>query len=246
MKIVTDKFNSEIFNLSMGNVEYPKDNGFTPEDMDRVLAEALDRKYEHLTVKIPSKDKESLNIALRRGFAFVDTLVEYFFDFNRAKLPLMNHKCILRDACQEDLETLKHIAKVSFSADRFHSDKKLDNALCDKYYEQWIENSFLGFADKVIVAEHQGKPVGFTTGKVHQGDPTARLVLSAVSDSCRGLGIYTSMIHEGVSWLLRDYGTLNGVVVGTQIETVAVQKAWIKLGFTVYDSFYTLQKHLEG
>lgn len=175
----------------------------------------------------------------------MDTLIEYYFDFNHAKLPSIEHKCILRDACQEDLKILKHIAKVSFSADRFHSDKNLDNSLCDKYYEQWVENSFYGFADKVIVAEYQGEPVGFTTGKVYQGNPVGRLVLSAVSDSSRGLGIYTSMIHEGVSWLLKNDSTLEGVMVGTQIETLAVQKAWIKLGFTVFDSFYTVQKYLE-
>ncbi|MCR2046975.1 GNAT family N-acetyltransferase [Acetatifactor muris] len=245
MNIIIDKFNSEIFNLKMGNVDYSKDKKLTFEVMDGIQKEAVNEKFQHLTIKIPSNDKESFNIALQSGFIFVDTLIEYYFDFNRAELPSIDHKCMLRDACQKDLEILKHIAKVSFSADRFHSDKNLDNSLCDKYYEHWIENSFYGFADKVIVAEYQGQPVGFTTGKVHQGNPVGRLVLSAVSDSCRGLGIYTSMIHEGVSWLLEKYGTLNGVMVGTQIETLAVQKAWVRLGFNVFDSFYTVQKYLE-
>ena len=70
------------------------------------------------------------------------------------------------------------------------------------------------------------------------------LVLSAVSDKYRGIGVYTSMIHEGISWMLREHGDLMGVIVGTQLDTLAVQKAWIKLGFTVYGSSYVLQKYL--
>ena len=69
-------------------------------------------------------------------------------------------------------------------------------------------------------------------------------MLSAVSDKYRGIGVYTSMIYEGISWMIREHGNLKGVIVGTQLDTIAVQKAWIKLGFTVYDSFYVLHRYL--
>lgn len=244
MKITVDKFNSDIFGLKMGNVDYSKDKGLGAEDMKMLQADAAGEGFQHLTIEVSSTDKRSLNIVLQNGFSFVDTRVEYFFDFNNARLPLMDHKCLLRDARQEDLAALKHIAQKSFSTDRFHSDKNLDNLLCDRYYEKWIENSFYGFADKVIVAEYQGMPVGFTTGKVCSEAQKGNLVLSAVSDTCRGLGIYTSMIHEGVSWLSEKRESIRGVQVGTQLENLAVQKAWIKLGFTVLGSSYILQKYI--
>lgn len=244
MRITIDKFNSDVFGLKMGNVDYSKNKEITLEDMNTLQVDAIKEGFQHLTIRIASMDKKNLNTVLESGYVFADTRVEYFFDFNHAKLPAINHKCVLREANQADLDILKHIARVSFSLDRFHSDANLDNLLCDKYYELWLENSFYGFADKIIVAEYQGKPVGFTTGKVFKETQSSQLVLSAVSDSCRGLGIYTSMIHAGVSWLLKEHGDVGGVLVGTQLENLAVQKAWIKLGFTVINSFYILQKYL--
>ena len=98
------------------------------------------------------------------------------------------------------------------------------------------------FADKVIVSEYNNTVVGFTTGKADNTQPYGHLVLSAVSDKYRGLGIYTSMIYEGIKWLEKE--GFKGLIVGTQINNIAVQKAWIKLGFTVLDSEYVLHFYI--
>ena len=138
------------------------------------------------------------------------------------------------------------IAKGSFEKDRFHSDRHLNRNLCDKYYEKWIENSYNGFAERVIVAEYCNDAVGFTTAKTYKNDIFGHLVLSAVSNNYRGLGFYTSMIHEGVSWIFQKHDDLIGIIVGTQLDNLAVQKAWINLGFTVYSSKYVLHKYNIG
>lgn len=243
MKLVKDEFNSDIFQMKMGNVVLEGDK---PQEMDfKLLREkAAVEEFRHLTVKIPSYDKKMVNAFLKEEFYLADTLVEYVFELKKARLPRIQHLCSLQDCRQEELPVLKEIARKSFQADRFHCDGHLSKELCDKYYEKWIENSYYGFAEKVITAKDQGKPVGFTTGKTYPDDPYGHLVLSAVSDECRGRGVYTSMIHEGVSWILREHGDLKGVIVGTQIDTLAVQKAWVKLGFTVYGSFYVLHRYL--
>lgn len=238
MKVIKDIFNSEIFNIQMGNV-VEVDSSSVCE----LVNKALEDNFDHLTVKIPTSEKKIVNEFLKSGFIITDTLVEYVFLFGKSELPNMNHRVILRDFREEDITDLMDISRVAFTYDRFHSDEKLDNTLCDKYYEQWIYNSCNGFADKVIVAEYEGKPVGFTTGRLYQDDKLGHLVLSAVSDKCRGLGIYTSMIYEGVKWL-KQYDYLDGLLVGTQINNLAVQKAWIKLGFTIYGSEYVLQKYI--
>lgn len=238
MKINKDNFNSEIFQMKMGNVV-----DIDETDIQELLDTAKKDAYKHLTVKIATEKKEIANNFLQKGFAITDTLVEYIFDFKKCKLPCMEHKVIIRDFREQDIRKLMDISRTAFTYDRFHSDKKLDNKLCDKYYEQWIYNSCNGFADKVLVAEYNGEPVGFTTGKIYESDKLGHLVLSAVSDTCRGLGIYTSMIYEGVKWLSGHDG-LDGLLVGTQINNLAVQKAWIKLGFTVYSSEYVMQKYI--
>ncbi len=244
MKLIKDEFNSDIFQIKMGNVVLEEEEKPQEEEIKALRREAAKEEYRHLTVKIPSPEKHIVNMLLQEGFYLADTLVEYVFDMKKAVLPQIHHICRLQDCGKEELPALKEIAKRSFQADRFHCDKHLKKELCDKYYERWVENSFHGFAEKVIVAAYQGRPVGFTTGKTYAGDPYGHLVLSAVSDQCRGLGVYTSMIHEGVTWMLQEHGDLKGVIVGTQIDTLAVQKAWIKLGFTVYGSSYVLHHYL--
>lgn len=252
MKLSKDEFNTEMFQMKMGNlVLEDSSQGGAAASAEAVTAEiaacveeAKKEGYRHLTVRVPGRDKERVNAFLRQQFYLADTLVEYVFDLQRAELPKIEHKCSLHDCRKEEVARLKEIAKNSFQVDRFHSDEHLDNELCDKYYETWMENSYHGFAEKVIVAEYAGEPVGFTTGKTYEGDDYGHLVLSAVSDKYRGIGVYTSMIYEGISWMIREHGNLKGVIVGTQLDTIAVQKAWIKLGFTVYDSFYVLHRYL--
>ncbi len=244
MRIVKDQFNSEIFQMQMGNVLLEDGEETKKEDFAQLQNLAMTEGYSHMTLKVPSTDKDVLNLALKDGYILADTLIEYVFDMQKAHLPQMEHKCTLHDCRAEELSALKEIAGNSFVIDRFHSDEHLDNKLCDLYYEKWIENSYHGFAEKVIVAEYNGEPVGFTTGKTYADDEYGHLVLSAVSNKYRGIGVYTSMIHEGISWMLREHGDLKGVIVGTQLDNIAVQKAWIKLGFTVYDSMYVLQKYI--
>lgn len=246
MKITLDRFNTEIFIMKMGNINFcqNEEKQVREEDIGELEKIGREKEYKHLTVKIKSPHKKTINEFLKRGYMLADVLVEYCFDFSRSKLPKIEHKCKLEDCKEDYIKNLKEIAGKSFIYDRFHTDPYLNNENCDKYYERWIENSYHGFADRVITAIYNNEPIGFTTGKVYPGDEYGHLVLSAVSNKYRGLGVYTSMIHEGVSWLLKEHGDRKGVIVGTQVNNLAVQKAWIKLGFSVYDSSFVLQKYI--
>ena len=243
MRVIKDEYNSAIFRIQMGNVlleekEYTQGN----LDVSNIIRLARENSFDHLSVKVPTEYKKNFNSFLKQGFYLTDTLVRYIHVFGEGKLPDIRSKTIIRDYKPNDVDALMAIAKSSFVFDRFHSDKSLDGALSDKYYERWIYNSCNGFADKVIVSEHNGEVAGFTTGKNDPADRYGHLVLSAVSPKFRGLGIYTSMIYKGIQWIA-DEG-YEGVIVGTQINNIAVQKAWIKLGFTVLDSQYILHMHL--
>lgn len=243
MEIWNDKFNSEIFGIKMGNIILSNDE-LSNEDfkVEKVIEKSNHERFKHISVKLPTIYKNLFNKFIQNGFYLTDTLLKYVYKFDERVLPDITHKTILRDYREDDLEELMVIAKGSFDYDRYHSDPTLDNELCDKYYEQWIYNSCHGFADKVIVSEYNNTVVGFTTGKADHTQQYGHLVLSAVSNKYRGLGIYTSMIYKGIKWLEKE--KFKGLIVGTQINNVAVQKAWIKLGFTVLDSEYVLHLHI--
>lgn len=249
IQIKKDDFNTLHFNLSMGNMYVNPINEKIDDDLIRefigtATKEAKKRDFQHLTCKMDTNNKDIVYCLEQEEFYLMDTLVSYMFTYNKSHLNNVEHQCIIRDCEYNDLATLKEIAKKSFKIDRFHADKLLDNSKCDEYYEKWVENSYNGLADRIVVAEIDGMPVGFTTCKLpHPEDKNkgGQLVLSAVSESSRGKGVYTSMIYEGVKWL---EGKANTVKVGTQINNIAVQKSWIRLGFTVFESQYIFHKIL--
>lgn len=239
MEIKRDDVNSQRFNKEMGNVCLSNEDLLNDNfNVDELIGLGKANGFTHLSVKIPTPYKTLFNSFINHGFYLTDTLVEYIFYFDGRKMPEIKHKTIIRDFKDADINSLSVIAKDSFTYDRYHSDPHLDDSLCDAYYEQWLYNSCYGFADKVIVSEYNDEVVGFTTGKADHSQEYGHLVLSAVSDKYRGLGIYTSMIYEGVKWLETE--GFKGLIVGTQINNLAVQKAWIKLGFTILDSEYVL------
>jgi len=250
VSLSVDSFNSEHFGLKMGNISL-KGNINNVKNieikclLDDLLEQAKLNKFEHLTYKVNTNDKVLVKELGEKNFFLADTLLTYVFDFEKQKLNEVITKVEIGNCKNEDIQILKEISKNSFKIDRFHSDNSLDANLSDAYYEKWFENSAHGLADRVIVAYLNDKPIGYTTCKIYPDDEYGWLVLSAVSSDARGLGVYTSMIHEGVQWIESNGKGLNGVKLGTQINNIAVQKAWIKLGFTVLDSHYIFHKSLK-
>lgn len=244
-----DGFNSEHFGMKMGNVSIKRLNRLDKETAEElvqsILKGATENNYSHLTCKLDTNYIEIAQIMEKTGFFLADTSITYRFDFSKNELTHINHKCSIDDCNESDLKEIKSIAKGSFFLDRFHNDDSLSTELCDSYYEKWIENSYNGYADKVIVARYDNNVCGFTTGKLRANEDDAELVLSAVSNTYRGLGVYTSMIYEGVKWIQdqhrQDY---RGLTVNTQINNIAVQKAWIRLGLVVFSSDYIFHKVL--
>lgn len=76
MKILYDKFNSEIFQMQMGNiVDYPQELGTAL--LQQTVDRALDEGYGHLNVKVPVNYKRGGNVFLKFGFELVDTQLMY-------------------------------------------------------------------------------------------------------------------------------------------------------------------------
>jgi ribosomal protein S18 acetylase RimI-like enzyme len=223
-----------------------KEKIHSKSDIDSLICEAMDMAHkegiEHVTVKLASDSKKLIHSCEDRGFRLMDTRVEFIFDYKDTKIIDIKNQCIIREGKAEDEEKLVSISIESFSnyIDRFHSDEKIDNVKADKLYELWVRNSYKGYADSIIIAEVEGEIVGFSTFKefvsqTDSGEKIGEIVLSAVSKKARGKGVYTSMINEGVKMGLRR---MNYLLVKTQIDNIAVQKAWASLGFKPYRSEY--------
>lgn len=243
MIISTDEFNSEIFNKTMGNISY--DNQFiSSEDVRTLLREATSHAYDHLSIKIPTFDVVSTNSFLENDFMLVDTLLRYSIDLcHYAPRNGKDNSIVVCPFSESDIESIKMIAHQSFKDDRFHSDPSLNDDLCDTYYEKWAENSCFGFADTVLVAKIDDEVAGFITLKLYEADGYGQIVLNAVSEKYGGQGVYSAMLQQALIYF-RKNPSIEKVIVGTQINVIPVQKAWINAGFAILDSYYVLQKKI--
>jgi RimJ/RimL family protein N-acetyltransferase len=218
------------------------------------LSELRKKGITHVSTKADIYDITTVHALEMAGFRLMGTTIIYAFDFRRFQIPEFEDQCTLRLAKVEDEDTLIRIAAISFSKtrvseDRFHSDPDLPEEKSNALYIEWIRNSIEGeIADAIIVAELEGKPVGFTTVENFRaradevGVNIGALLLSAVLPEARGRGVYTSMIKKGLEYLRPKVGI---VELGTQITNFPVQKAWSKLGFKLASGTYAFHRTLQ-
>ncbi len=237
--LVKDEFNSEIFECNFGNI-YEVSDELECKDISLIINKS---DYDFVSAKINAANQKSLYEFQKAGFYIVDCLVTYEFDSVKNNLKNMEYKFeFSSQISQTQVEKLASIASKLFKIDRYHSDPNLNDALCDKYYYRWIENSFKGFADGCILPMYKGKIVGFTTYNVNNVDEdTSTMVLSGVDPKAQGMGVYGNMIHKGTKKLLEHSSKVR---VGTQINNIAVQRTWQRLGYKLIEVNYVLHRDL--
>ena len=138
----------------------------------------------------------------------------------------------VRFAREDDLPALRAIAAKSHSDTRFYFDRHFDRSRCDQLYETWIENSFHGFAQAVLVVERGTMPAGYVT--LHKRDEEARIGLIAVAPGHQGAGLGRLLVEQSLEWARQQAATKMKVV--TQGRNVAAQRLYQRCGFLT-DSF---------
>lgn len=254
IEIEEDAFNSKHFGLKMGNMTIQQtQEGEAVSALEQagflahVEAEAAKEGFEHLTCKIDPNHKNCIYALENRMFLLTDTLITNCYDFTRNLEQKASLTCEVGDVQERDVPTLMEIARSSYQMDRFHSDPTLPNELCDQYYERWIENCCHGFADVVKVGYLDGKPVGYAAAKYTPGEEYIQFMLVAVDPRARGRGVHTSMKYAKLEWarqLAKQHPSIKGILDGTQIGNIEVQRTWAKVGFIPFSSRFVFQKKI--
>ncbi len=204
---------------------------------------------EFVICKIHHNDIGIVRIFENAGFNVMSCQQQYRFDFSRYKIPQLNDACHIRMGDVSDAGKVAKLSRECFKThfDQFHNDPLLDNSCCDDLHEKWGRNSFFGFADAVMIAETDGKVVGFVTlkknGKLdrYSKKKIGDLVLLGVAPRYRKLGIHTSMVRHGLLYW-KEKADLAEIV--TEANNIPALRTYSKLRFTPSSCFLVMHKHL--
>jgi dTDP-4-amino-4,6-dideoxy-D-galactose acyltransferase len=172
-----------------------------------------------------SDDPQTPRLAAENHFLQTDLRMTFEKLLGREGIP--DSEAMVRPAREADLRSLQAIAAKGHRDSRFYFDHHFDRSKCDLFYETWIENSFRGFAQAVLVAESEGQPAGYVTCHLREHD--SQLGLIGVADTHRGEGLGTRLVQGFLSWSLRQ-GAQRATVV-TQGRNVRAQRLYQRNGF---------------
>ena len=124
----------------------------------------------HLASKIDIEDFSSIHSLENCGFNLMGSHLTHFLNLKLLKIPKFKELCQIRLFKKNDFKYLVELTRMHGpQLSRFNVDSNLPRQKSKKIYVKWVINSYKGkFADEVLVAERNGKVVGFATYKLNK------------------------------------------------------------------------------
>jgi len=184
------------------------------------------------------------------GFQVMDTQVCYVHNLKQIQKDEPKYNLFIRelDLLKAEDGIAEYIASVGFKNynGHYHNDPRLDIDKCNELYQDWGYRVCYDktAADKVFVADYEGKIVGFVAVRLNN-EKDGEGVLSSILPEYQGKGIYRSVIIACLDWIAEK--KRERMIMSTQMTSIAVQKVWVRLGFepSLDNAFYTFHRHFD-
>lgn len=215
----------------------------TLETLSFIMDYCRDHDVRLLIARCQTSENQVAQALEREGAFLTDTLLYYKRSLTRIPIPediRSNFVCPLQPGEEEAVEKIAAEAFKGYLG-HYHMDRRLERQKCDDAYQSWARHSCVSreVADEVLVAKSNRDIIGFATLKINsltEGEG----VLFGVSPDAVGRGVYWSLMTAGMRWFHAKGMRL--MAVSTQINNIAVQKTWVRLGFEPSRSYYTFHK----
>ena len=213
----------------------------TPSEID---AASKEKGVQMLTVRIAVSDLTRVHAFEAAGYQLMDTLVYYGRSVDDLPIRRTNPQGIsCREGLRQDADAVARVARAGFTGymGHYHSDPRLDPLAADAAYVEWAKNSIVHAspAAPVLVAESDEGIAGFLTLRRNSEDQV-EIILNAVHPDYQGHGVYAALVAYALNHA-HSKGALR-MIVSTQINNYAVQRAWSRLEFMHERSLYTFHK----
>jgi dTDP-4-amino-4,6-dideoxy-D-galactose acyltransferase len=209
-----------------------RQNRCTAGDLDALSAECAARRIACVYILISPSDTESVVALTRAGALAVDVRLVFAATLTGAAPPRAAGARI-RAAAAADLPHLERIAAAVHHDTRFHADPHFARERCMQLYVSWIARSCRGYADRVLVAEADGVPVGYVTCHADE-DGRGRIGLCAVAGDHQRRGIGSALVEAARDWCA-SIG-LDTMTVATQQRNHRAVRAYERAGLMLRET----------
>ncbi len=251
---------SEIYGVAMARIPFVflRGDDRAAYDAVRALAAAVRetaREWgtQHVSALVPAAETGAIHAFEADGWRLVDSTLEFAWEAGKTNAGGVDARITLRDARPGD-RALRAMTKDVYTHSirtRFLADPHLAAERTGELYARWYENALDGtFADHVVIAELDGRAVGFNMLKTERdlsriaGRAFAAHGIAAVDPAARGLGAISAMLHETTEW----FGAQGGHVTRGRvlINNQSMQKGCLKSGGFIASAFHTFHLWLGG
>ncbi|WKZ36513.1 MAG: GNAT family N-acetyltransferase [Anaerolineales bacterium] len=223
-------FGCEVFRGSLD-----KDETLEPGS---VFSEGLLPRRAFYYAKVPVTSVAQVGALTTAGFRVIDVNVA----FERQPQDISsNETIIIRDVKPEDETDVLKIAESSFIYSRFHLDPQVSKELADKIKREWIANYIRKQrGERLLVAEINGKPVGFLAILV-TNEKIGVIDLIGVDKNMQAQGIGKRLVQFHINDAAGKYSRL---LVGTQIANIPSMRLYQTCGYKISNSTFVLHAHV--
>jgi GNAT superfamily N-acetyltransferase len=216
-------WDSEFFGLRIGRL-FPK--RLSVSALQNVKDWCRSNSIDCLYCLVDADDFETIRCIEQMLLRLVDVRITLSRSLAKHDFPKVNST--VRPAVASDLPILCSIARCSHQDSRFYSDSNFPRRKCDTLYETWVTKSFQGYADIVLVAEHENQAAGYITCKAIDGH-VGQIGLLAVEGRAQGRGLGSALIGAALDWFKRN--ACEQATVVTQGRNVPAQRCYQRTGF---------------
>jgi GNAT superfamily N-acetyltransferase/RimJ/RimL family protein N-acetyltransferase len=254
-------WDSEITGRRIGTVEHiavavGDDSGteILQELLDELTRSLADRGTQCVVCNVHSHELPAIHALEQRGFLLMDTLLDFVFDFSRTPIeeinpPTRDKQLTIRRAKPADLSALMAINEKAFTSyfGRYHADPKMPPGAATKIYAQWVRSAFQGWADWILVAEVDGRIVGYGLWRkpleieARNSLSVAHYDLAAIDPGFLGRGLWTALMFDGMH-IARNYAQY--LVGPVHVCNYPVQHTLQKLGWRISGARHSFHKWL--
>ena len=213
------EWDSAFFGLRIGRINPQL---ITEQSVAAALEWSRTQRVDCLYYLARADDDASVQLAETAGFHLVDVRLDFSRSLTTAgEAP--STAAGIRPHRSSDVPALSEIAAGSYHLSRSAFDARFPADRVRLFYQEWIRRSCEGYADRVLVAEAEGVPVGYVSCHL-QPTGVGRIGLVGVHTKARGRGIAGALMDAALRYFAE--AGCGEAYVATQARNIAAQRLY--------------------